>query len=145
MAVTVSFFQQFIKLVGDGSIDLDTDTFKIMLVNNYTFDGTDDEKTDLGAVEIANGNGYTTGGASLTGVTWAYNTGNDNTKWDANDVTWTASGGSIGPSDGAVIYDDTATNDKLVCYIDFGQEESAGDGTDFKITFNASGIFVIAA
>lgn len=33
--------------------------------------------------------------------------------------------------------------DLLVCDIDFGADETAGDGTDFKITFNAGGIFTI--
>jgi hypothetical protein len=27
--------------------------------------------------------------------------------------------------------------------IDFGQDETAGDGTDFRVNFNASGIFQI--
>ena len=39
------------------------------------------------------------------------------------------------PKDDALFYEAS---------IDFGQAESAGDGTDFNITFNASGIFTIA-
>jgi len=142
MAVTVSFFNKFIEHVGKANINLLSDTFKIKLVNNYTFDATDENLADIGSVEISNGNGYTTGGASLSNITWAFNT--SYTKWDADDVTWTASGGTIGVADGAILYDDTASGDKLVCYIDFGQDESAGDGTDFKITFNSNGIFRIS-
>lgn len=142
MAVTVAYFDKFIENVGKNNIDLDTHTFKIMLVNNYTYDPTDENLVHIGSVEIANGNGYTTGGQSLTGVTFAFGAGV--TKWDADDVSWSASGGTIGVTDGAILYDDSATDDKLVCYIDFGQDESAGDGTDFKITFNASGILTIS-
>lgn len=142
MAVTVSYFDKFIEAVGKNTIDLDSHTFKVMLVNNYTYDQTDINKADVGAVEIANGNGYSTGGATLSSVTFAFGAGV--TKWDADDVTWTAAGGTIGVADGAIIYDDTHASDALVCYIDFGQDESAGAGTDFKITFNASGIFTIS-
>lgn len=142
MAVTVAYFDKFIENVGKNLIDLDTHTFKIMLVNNYTYDSTDEDLVHIGSVEIANGNGYSTGGAALTGVTFAF--GGGVTKWDADDVSWSASGGTIGVTDGAILYDDSATDDKLVCYIDFGQDESAGDGTDFKITFNASGILTIS-
>lgn len=141
MAVTVSFFNKFIEHVGGNDVNLKTDTFKIMLVDNYTFDGTDDELTDIGAVEIPEAYGYTTGGATLSNVTFAYAAGY--TKFDADDLSWEASGGTIGVASGAIIYDSTA-DDLLVCYVDFGQDESAGDGTDFKITFNANGIFRIS-
>ena len=141
MAVTVSYFNKFMESVGKNQINLDTDTFRVILVNNYSFDPTDELLADIGAVEIAEGNGYLTNGNALTGVTFGW-TGTT-TRWDAEDTDWTASGGTIGPTDGAIIYDDSSTGDKLVCYIDFGQEESAGDDTDFKITFNANGIFVI--
>lgn len=43
--------------------------------------------------EIANGNGYTTGGATLTGV--AVGAIANGWKFDSDDVEWTASGGSI--------------------------------------------------
>jgi hypothetical protein len=61
-------------------------------------------------------------------------------KFDANDVTWTASGGSIAAAYG-VIYNDTDTNDPPLAYIDFDGTQSAGDGTDFLVSWNASGIF----
>jgi len=141
MAITVQFYNQFWKNVGNNNINLASHTFKVMLVHGYTFDDDHDEKTDLGAVELANGNGYTTGGVALSGLTWDFDSGNNLTKWDADDVSLTASGGSLGPARGAVIYDDTSTGDKLVCYIDFGQDESAGSGTEFRLTFNANGVF----
>lgn len=144
MAVTISFYNNFIEDMGKKRVDLPNDTFKIMLVNGYTFSATHTKKADVSG-EIANGNGYTSGGATLSGVTWSFSTPTH--KFDASDVTWTATGGSLGPATGAVIYDDTITTpeaDRLVCYIDFGTSEAAGDGTDFKITFNANGIFTIA-
>ena len=140
MAITVTAFDKFWEHVGKGEISMSADTFKVMLVNAYTFDATDDVVSDLGAVQVANGNGYTTGGQTLANKSYAYTSGV--TKFDADDAFWTASGGNIGPATGAVIYDSTQSN-RLVCYIDFGGSETAGDDTDFKITFNSSGIFTI--
>lgn len=144
MAVTVEFFNKFVENMGGGNIDMKSDTFKIMLVtSSYTFDPTDETKADLGAVELANGNGYTTGGATIGSTTFSYAAGK--TTFDGGDVTWTASGGDIGPVTGAVIYSDTSSGDLLVCYIDFDGAQTAGDTTDFKIVFHADGILAFQA
>ena len=142
MAVTISFYDTFIELMGDNTIDMDGDTFKIELHNAYTFSAAHDERADVSGTALATGNGYTNPGQNLASVTWSQTSGT--TTGDAADVTWSASGGSIGPATEAIIYSDTSTNDKLVCDIDFGGSQTAGDGTDFKITFNASGIFTIS-
>jgi hypothetical protein len=89
--------------------------------------------------ETANGNGYTTGGQSLASVAVTTVTTND-AMFDAADLTWTASGGSISAAF-AVLYNDTDADDPPLAFIDFGGTDSAGDGTDFKITWNAAGIF----
>jgi hypothetical protein len=61
-------------------------------------------------------------------------------KFDADDASWSASGGSITASY-AILYNDTDTDDPPVAFIDFGTSESAGTGTNFLIVWNASGIF----
>ena len=55
-------------------------------------------------------------------------------------MTWNASGGAITSSFG-ILYNDTDTNDPPVLFINFDGSQSAGTGTDFKIVWNASGIF----
>lgn len=144
MAVTMSFYEQFIVNLGEGAINMTLDDFKVILVNSYSYDASHDELADVVASEISGGNGYTTGGQSLSSQTWGWNAAESRVEFDAGDSTWTAAGGSIGPATGAIIYSDTSTGDKLVAYIDFGGSESAGDGTDFKITYHQDGIFVIA-
>ena len=57
---------------------------------------------------------------------------------DADDVSQTASGGSIGPAYAALVYD--STSNKPLFYIDFGQAQSAGATTDFKIVWDATGL-----
>ena len=55
-------------------------------------------------------------------------------KGDKNlSVTWLASGGIIGPSPGAIMYDDTTTENTIIGYIDFGGDESRTDGLDLDI------------
>lgn len=143
MAVSINFYAKFVEFFGDNTIDLDTDTFDIILMNStHVFSSANTVKADISANEIATANGYTQGAETLASITWSETGGT--TKFDAADVTWTASGGSIGPATDAVIYSETAASDELMCSIDFDGAQTAGDGTDFKVTFNAAGIFTIA-
>ena len=57
--------------------------------------------SEVSANEIANGNGYTTGGVALTGVATAITNG---AKLSSGNAAWTASGGSIPAFRYAVLY-----------------------------------------
>jgi hypothetical protein len=138
VAVTISLYNHTAARFADGSNAVG-DTYKVMLCTAATFNAADTTLAGVTKTEVANGNGYTTGGATLSGVAVTTVTTND-AKFDANDVTWSASGGAITASY-AILYNDTDANDPPVAFIDFGGSESAGDGTDFKIIWNASGIF----
>jgi hypothetical protein len=143
MAVTINVYDKFKEYIGDGTIDLDTHTFKVALLNNSaSFTSTNTAWADISANEIANGNGYTTGGATLT-VTWVESSGT--VTFDATDVTWTASGGAI-TAYKAAIYDDSTTSpaDALCFFIDLDGVQTAADGADFKLIWNASGIFTLS-
>lgn len=145
MAVTISFFDSFIEAMGDNTIDMDAaSNFKIELCNAYTFSAAHTQRSDWSGTALATGNGYTNPGLLLTSPTWGH-TGSTTT-FDAADASWTAATGDIGPATDAIIYADLTTVpvDAGVCAIDFGGSQTAGDGTDFKITFNASGIFTIS-
>jgi len=140
MAVTIDAFDQLIELMSDGTIDMDdptADTFKMILSTSYAFTATHTVLTDVNGNEVANANGYETKGASLSSVTWAHTTGT--VKWDSADVTWTASGGSIAASDG-IIYDETVASplDAVMIAIDFDGSQTAGDGTQFIVSPDAS-------
>lgn len=141
MAITVTVYPSFKeRLVED--VNMGTDTFKVILLNNsHAYNSAHDELADVSANEIANGSGYTTGGATLGSVT-SSQTGGTYT-FDAADVTWTASGGAI-TAYYAVIYDDTLSGDPLVCSINFDGVQTAADGAQFKLIWNASGIFTLA-
>lgn len=136
MAVTISLYDHTALRFANGS-NVAGDTYKLKLLTAATFDATHTTLAATGGTEVANGNGYTTGGATLGGVAITQS-GND-AKFDANDVTWTASGGSIVASYG-ILYNDTDTDDPPVAFINFDGSQTAGDGTDFKVIWNASGI-----
>lgn len=135
----ISLYNHTAARFADGSFAVG-DTYKVNLYTTLSFDATATTKTaaESGATQVATANGYTQDTKALTGVTVTTITTND-AKLDADDVTWTASGGAITASK-ALIYNDTDTNDPPVAYIDFEGSQSAGDGTDFKLIWNASGI-----
>lgn len=135
MPVTISLYNHTAKLFADGSNAVG-DTYKVKLFSAATFNATHTTETAAGGTEIS-GNGYTAGGATLSGVAVTTVTTND-AMFDANDVTWSASGGSIAAAYGRVY---NSTDSTPLAFIDFGGTETAGDGTDFKIVWSASGIF----
>lgn len=138
MAVTVSLYNHTAAKFASGE-NASSDTYKVKLLTAATFDATHTTLTATGGTEATSGTGYTAGGAVLASVTVTTVTTND-AKFDAADVTWSASGGPITASY-AILYNDTDTNDPPIAFIDFGGSQTAGDGTDFKIIWNASGIF----
>lgn len=72
-----------------GVINLATDPFKLaLLASTYTPDlDADTVWADVSAHEVADGNGYTVGGASLTGQTLTRSTWK--TTFDADDIVFT--------------------------------------------------------
>jgi hypothetical protein len=130
------------KLIGDGTIDLDTHTFKAVLCSSSSNAATltIEDYTSL-TNELATANGYTSGGLALTSVTWSESSGT--VTFDSADITWNASGGSI-TARYCVIYDDTASPKKLLCYtlLDTAPADvTATAGTPFTLQLSASGIF----
>lgn len=90
-----------------------------------------------------NGNAWPVGGPTLANVAITQAALTDATsndaKLSADDIDIVASGGSIGPGYALLIYD--ASIMKPLGYIDFGQAQTAGDTTSYKIRWNTNGIF----
>lgn len=138
MAVTISLYNHTAAKFADGSF-VPADTYKVKLLTAATFNATHTTLAATGGTESTTATGYTAGGQALANVAVTTVTTND-AKFDADDLTWSASGGAIVASY-AILYNDTDADDPPVAFIDFGGSESAGDGTDFIIVWNASGIF----
>lgn len=137
MPVSISFYNHTAQRFASGA-NAAADTYKVKLLTAATFNATHTTLAATGGTEVASGNGYTTGGATLANVAITTVTTND-AKFDADDVVWSASGGAITASY-AILYNATDTDSPPVAFINFDGIESAGDGTDFKIVWNASGI-----
>lgn len=137
MAVTISLYNHTAQRFASGANAVG-DTYKVKLLTAATFNATHTTLAATGGTEVANANGYTTGGATLSNVTVTTVTTND-AKFDADDVIWTASGGSITASYG-ILYNDTDTDDPPVAFIDFDGSQTASASADFRIVWNASGI-----
>lgn len=145
MAATNTIYDNFHENLFLGDMGaLDADTLKVALTTStYTpAEATHDAFADV-TNELATANGYTSGGATLAGVTVVLSAGT--TTLDANDTVWTASGGSI-TARYAVLYNDTPTTptaDPLICYIlldDTPADVTATDGNTLTLQWNASGI-----
>ena len=134
MAAAVKF-QKFVRDLGLGVHNLDTGALKVYLTNAAPNAATHTVKADL--ADISAENGYVAGGADITGV---YAESGGTGTLTATDVTFTASGGTIGPFRYAILYNDTPTSpaDPLIQYWDYGSAITLADGETFTVDFGAS-------
>ena len=141
MPVTVTLYNDTPRRIQAGDFPA-SDSYIINLYTALPANVTATTKTaaESGATQLSTANGYTQNTKALTGVSIATITTNDST-FTFDPVTWDASGGSIAASH-ALIYDDTKTNDPPVARIDFDGTVTAVNGTQFRITPDASGGFI---
>jgi hypothetical protein len=135
-------YQQFVEDFGNKVHDLvgTNDTLKVALTNTAPNVATHAVLADI--TEISAGNGYSAGGAD---------TQNDGSESGGTltvtgvDVTFTASGGSIGPFRYAVLYNDTPSSpaDPLIAYWDYGSSITLATGESLLVDFGAS-LFTVA-
>ena len=59
-------------------------------------------------------------------------------KLTINDLTLTASGGSVATFRYVVIYNDTATNDELIAWFDYGSDITLASGESLTLDFDAA-------
>jgi len=136
MAITQAMSTLFKKDVMLGDQHLDSDTLHIAL---YTSSATLSAATDgyITANEVANGNGYTTGGIALASKTVEENSTSG--VFDAADPEFTS---ATFTARGALIYNktlgDASSNSRgAIAILDFGGDFTVSGGT-FKIVFPAN-------
>ena len=137
-AMPTSFKVEILKAVHNFS-NPGGNTFKIALgkatasiTGTYGAATTSYDNLTGNSDELANGNGYTTGGNTLTSVTPVADGTTavcdfDNTTWSA--ATFTTSG--------AIIYNDTAAGNPACAVLNFGGDQQVSSG-DFQIQFPAA-------
>lgn len=136
MAITQAMSTLFKKDVLLGDHHLDSDNIYIALyTSSATLNATTDGYTTSN--EVANGNGYTTGGVALASKAVTENSTSG--VFDAADPEWTS---ATFTARGALIYNktlgDASSNARgAIAILDFGGDFSVSGGT-FKIVFPAA-------
>ena len=131
MAISQAMATSFKSEILDEQHDLVADTLKIALYTSSASLGA--TTTAYSATnEVANGNGYATGGVTLANK--AVSTSGTTAYFDAADPTWTSASFT---ANGALIYNST-NGDKAIAVLAFGGDFTVSSGT-FRIVFPAAG------
>ena len=135
---TYTKFQSFVEAMAEKVHNLGSDDLTVALTTNANApSATDTQLTYL--TEIA----YTECSARVITVSASAQTGGTY-KLTCTDLVLTSSG-TVGPFQWVVIYNDTATNDELICYFDYGSEITLSNGETFTLDFDDSeGLLQIA-
>lgn len=137
MPVSISLYNHTLKRFAAGE-NVAGDSYLVNLYTAATFDATATTKAaaESGATQVSTANGYTQNAMTLSNVVIEVVDTND-ARFKADTTEWTASGGSITASY-AIVYNDTDANDPPVAFINFDGSQSAGDGTKFRLVWNAT-------
>jgi hypothetical protein len=145
MAATAwSFYNSFREYLGDGNFALDGTSVNFFMalhtsaasaqVNTATITA----QSEVGN-EVANGNGYATGGLSVSGRTWDAGASAGVFRFDSTACVWTATGGDIDNIKYAVIYQ---SGGKLVCFSKLSTSEfDLTQDNTLTVTPSSNGIF----
>lgn len=111
-------------------VDLLNDSIKAILMGTGFVFSRDNHATyaDVVASELASGNGYTQNSKVLTNQQVFEDDANDKAYMSADNVEWVATGGSIGPVAGILFYDDSTSDNTVICYQPFSTEQTAAVG-----------------
>lgn len=127
-------YNSFVNDIAIGTVDVDNDTFFVMLVNGYVENKAHTRLSDIRASEVS-GTGYTANGVATT-LSVTQDDVNNRLDIDFTNVSWSNSTVS---ADGCVIYKNQGATDAdkpLVCFVDFGQVISSTNAA-FAVTFSA--------
>ena len=132
-------FQPFVESLAEKVFNLGSDQLKIALTAAANAPvNTNSVLANLTEISYTNCStrNVTTSSSSQSGGTY---------KLVCADLTLTASGGTVGPFEYVILYDDTATNKDLIGWWDYGSNVTLNDTETFLIDFSAAnGVLQIA-
>jgi len=123
-------FQSFVEKLAEKVHNLGSDTLTIALTNSAPV-ATNNQLTDITQISYTNCSARTITITSSAQTSGTY-------KLILADLILTASGGTVGPFRYIVIYNDTAANDELIGWYDYGSALTLQDGETFTIDFDGT-------
>ena len=136
---TFNKFQSFVEAIAEKVHNLGSDQLKVFLcaaadapVNTNTVLAN---LTEVSYTNCSTRN-ITTSASAQTSGTY---------KLTLTDIVLTASGGSVGPFRYIGVYNDTASNDELVDWYDYGSEITLASGETLTMDFDGSAGFLTIA
>ena len=145
MAATAwAFYNSFREKLGEGDFDLSGTSVNFTMSLHTSAGSANATNAALSTYasigsEVANGNGYATGGLSVSGRTWAAGASAGVFRFDSTAVVWTATGGDISDIKFAIIYQ---SGGKLVCYSKLTTSQfTLSEDNTLTVTPSANGIF----
>lgn len=129
MATAIKF-QPFVEALTEKKHNLGSDQLVIALTNTAPSAANSvlADITQISYTNLSSRNITTTSSAQTSGTY----------KLVLADLVLTATGGTVGPFQYVVVYNDTATNDDLIEYFDYGSAYTMADGTTFTVDFDGS-------
>lgn len=124
-------FNAFVLDVANKQHDMKTsttDVYKVYLTNAAPVASNTVYNTPA---DLTTANGYTATGTTIGTITGSQTSGTFSFSGGTN-PSWTASGGSIGPFEYAVLYNSTST--KLIGWWDYGAAVTLTTGNTFTVT-----------
>ena len=127
---TPTFFNSFKEALSEKVHNLGSDQLKIALTNSapLTSNTVLANITEIAYTNLSTRN-VTTISSSQTSGTY---------KLDLTDLVLTSTGGSTGPFRYIVLYNDTATSDELIYFLDYGSSITLAAGESITINFDNS-------
>lgn len=134
---TYTKFNSFVENVAEKVHNLGADTIKVALTNSAP-SASNTVLANITEISYTNCSARTITISASSQTSGTY-------KAVATDLVLTASGGTVGPFRYVVIYNDTATNDELIAYFDYGSSITLNDTETFTLDFDGSnGLLQIA-
>lgn len=129
------------KKLGGGTIQLGVNVLKVQLHTSASNASTATLSTAASVSnEVANGSGYTTGGATLASVVWTVSS--TSVKLDSADPVWTATGGNIANIKYAVIKNSAG---QALCWSKLTTAQfTLAQNNTLTLTMATTGIFVMS-
>ena len=127
---TFNKFNSFVEALAEKTHNLGSDTLKIALTNSAPV-ATNTVLANITEVSYTNLSSRTITVSSSSQSSGTY-------KLVCTDLTVTSTGGTTGAFRYVVIYNDTATNDELIGWYDYGSSITLNDGDSFTVDFDGT-------